>query len=750
MGVEHLQKLDVGGDEGDEVALVAALELGRRQPPQRREHLVAHERELLEGQIVVAQLLAVAQGAAHDTARCHERARRGEPDALRKPRRVGQRVGREHREEDGGQKAEHAERGREHHPRKERLHEAHEPQHHRHVRAPRALRGRVPALRSVRPAVLRGALVARLLGRARRLVGADRSREALEVRLLAPQPRERALARQQLLARARLGHAPVGHHVDAVGLGHGGQPVGDHDDGLLARKLADDLHDGALALRVHVGRGLVEHVHRRVVQKRTGKRQALPLPSREVRPLLGDGHVQTARSAHEPVRPATRERRPQLVVSRLRIGQKQVRPHRAFEQVAGERHDAHRARHRGARRLQKGHAAQLHLSGEARVAPAQHARQRGLARAALAHDARERSRRRLEVHVREHLPLAVVGIAHPAQRHARALRVDRARSALGLGRVQDGKHLVGGGHAVHGRMEERPERAQRDEELRRQEHHGKGREQGDLAVRELNERHDDAHRRAAEREQVHDRDRVQLHAQKPHRRTAKRLGLLVHARMALPVGLVDLERGQTLQVLEERAAQVGVGAPVGAHDALGDLLHRHDGQGDERHARQEGRRRGQAQGREAREQREGGQNRVEQLRDVLAEVALQLLAALHAHLHGLGSGHPLGVGGPEAHELVVHLLAHRALGGLRRGQPATLRARQARHAHRDGGRRRAPQAPKPRAHVEHAFEPRLHEQAEQNHERHVGRERDPLQRHVGHDGPARGGHHAQKTHAEHV
>ena len=172
-------------------------------------------------------------------------------------------------------------------------------------------------------------------------------------------------------------------------------------------------------------------------------------------------------------------------------------------------------------------------------------------------------------------------------------------------------------------MEERPERAQRDEELRRQEHHGKGREQGDLAVRELNERHDDAHRRAAEREQVHDRDRVQLHAQKPHRRTAKRLGLLVHARMALPVGLVDLERGQTLQVLEERAAQVGVGAPVGAHDALGDLLHRHDGQGDERHARQEGRRRGQAQGREAREQREGGQNRVEQLRDVLAEVALQ-------------------------------------------------------------------------------------------------------------------------------
>ena len=64
VGIEHLQLLDVGGDQGDQVAPVTALQLGGGQAAECAEHLIPDEGQQLEGDIVVGGLLCVAQHAA--------------------------------------------------------------------------------------------------------------------------------------------------------------------------------------------------------------------------------------------------------------------------------------------------------------------------------------------------------------------------------------------------------------------------------------------------------------------------------------------------------------------------------------------------------------------------------------------------------------------------------------------------------------------------------------------------------------
>lgn len=58
MGIEHLQQLNVGGDDGDEVTSVPALQLGGAQPPQNPEHPVPDEGQQLKGDEMIARLLA--------------------------------------------------------------------------------------------------------------------------------------------------------------------------------------------------------------------------------------------------------------------------------------------------------------------------------------------------------------------------------------------------------------------------------------------------------------------------------------------------------------------------------------------------------------------------------------------------------------------------------------------------------------------------------------------------------------------
>ena len=61
VGVKNLQKLDVGGDNRNKVALVLALKLCGAKPAQRDKDLFSYKRQKLEGDKVVAGLLGIAQ-----------------------------------------------------------------------------------------------------------------------------------------------------------------------------------------------------------------------------------------------------------------------------------------------------------------------------------------------------------------------------------------------------------------------------------------------------------------------------------------------------------------------------------------------------------------------------------------------------------------------------------------------------------------------------------------------------------------
>lgn len=110
-----------------------------------------------------------------------------------------------------------------------------------------------------------------------------------------------------------------------------------------------------------------------------------------------------------------------------------------------------------------------------------------------------------------------------------------------------------------------------------------------------------------------------------------------------------------------------------------------------------------------------GQHRVEELRQVRAEIALQLLDALHADLHGLPGGGMLAVRRPQAHELVVHLLgARRAWPPRLQPGPCAARASGMRGARRWPGRRRRPAERRPRREPVPATSPCMNDPTSRN------------------------------------
>ena len=154
-------------------------------------------------------------------------------------------------------------------------------------------------------------------------------------------------------------------------------------------------------------------------------------------------------------------------------------------------------------------------------------------------------------------------------------------------------------------------------------------------------------------------------------------------------------------------------------------------------------------GRKRHEQRQGGEQGIEKLRQVLAEVALELLGALDAHLHGDARRHGLAVGGPERRELVVDLLAN---GAFRAGSGLAahaLRRRLAHHAHHDRPRRHRKNADR-HSRVSRALERRLQEQADDHEQRDIARKGHPLKRHIGDDELDSARHHRKQTFIEHV
>ena len=124
----------------------------------------------------------------------------------------------------------------------------------------------------------------------------------------------------------------------------------------------------------------------------------------------------------------------------------------------------------------------------------------------------------------------------------RTLRAARFR----LRQVEQAEDLVACGHAVHRDVEKRAELAHGDEEIRRQQDNQQRAAERDMPRAVLRRRHDDAERRAAVGDEVHDRDGVELHRQHLHRDAAELLGLHVHLLVLGLVRLIDLQRRESL------------------------------------------------------------------------------------------------------------------------------------------------------------------------------------------------------------
>ena len=258
-------------------------------------------------------------------------------------------------------------------------------------------------------------------------------------------------------------------------------------------------------------------------------------------------------------------------------------------------------------------------------------------------------------------------------------------AALGLGRIQNAKHAARGGHAVHGRVEQRSQAAHGQKELLRQKDDEEGSLKADLARGELQRGYDNAERGAHIDDQVHNANGAQLHHQQVHGRCAETLGLGVDALVPASIGLVDLKGGETLHGLQEHAAKIDIAAPVLGTDLFGVAHDHHNGDGDDRNAGEQQRGGKTRLAHEQYKQRDGCQAGKEELRQVAAKVHLELRGALDAGLDGLGGGDGLGVGGAECGELVVDERAH-AADGLERGLVAgALGQVDGGGAHDDGG-----------------------------------------------------------------
>ena len=111
-------------------------------------------------------------------------------------------------------------------------------------------------------------------------------------------------------------------------------------------------------------------------------------------------------------------------------------------------------------------------------------------------------------------------------------------------------------------MKEGAELSHGDKEIRRKENDEQTSRKSDMTAFVLRRRHDNAKRRTAVGDEIHDRDGVELHGQHLHGNLSEFLRLPVHLLIFEAVRLIDLQRGQPLQIFKESVAQRRVLSPV--------------------------------------------------------------------------------------------------------------------------------------------------------------------------------------------
>ena len=135
MRVEHLQQLDIRRQHGDQVAAVAALQLGGGQPAQRTKHFIADECQQFKGNKMVAALLGIVQHAARDGQHRQQQADRTKADGHAGQHTIQQRVSAQHRNENSAEEARHAQQHGSGHHGGQRFYQADQAAHHSQIAA---------------------------------------------------------------------------------------------------------------------------------------------------------------------------------------------------------------------------------------------------------------------------------------------------------------------------------------------------------------------------------------------------------------------------------------------------------------------------------------------------------------------------------------------------------------------------------------------------------------------------------------
>ena len=310
------------------------------------------------------------------------------------------------------------------------------------------------------------------------------------------------------------------------------------------------------------------------------------------------------------------------------------------------------------------HSADRDRAGIAAAASHKDGRNRGLAAAGCADDGREGSGREHKVEPVQDLPLRGVGKMQPPTDDVPVRAGLRARRRLR--QVEQAKDLVACCHAVHGDVEKRAELPHGNEKVCRQQDDQQRARERDMPRTVLCRCEDHTQRCTAIGNDIHDRNGIELHGQDLHGDLTKLLRFLVHDVVAQAVRLIDLQRGQPLQILQKGIAELRVLPPVARQELFCPCLHRRNGDRDQRNAHQQHDRCryiDKAQYGKERQRREHG---VEKLRQIRAEIRLELIHALDCDLHDLRRGDLLGIRRAKAQQLFVDLRAQRFFHSARR------------------------------------------------------------------------------------
>ena len=454
--------------------------------------------------------------------------------------------------------------------------------------------------------------------------------------------------------RAAFDYAARLHVIDAISGNDVGKAVGNDNDALGLGKLADVLQNHGFAFYINVARCFVKNINVFVGNKVYRQSQTLPLSAGKIGGVLGNDLVQPAVLPQKICQIDLLQGGVDFRVSDIGLGKAEVCPH-GFVKNVGVVADHRKAGIVG----RAGNAFQpfaAHCDRARRRAQrtGQQVYHRGFAAAGLAHKGGHTAAREGHGHVFQNLPLAVVGEADVLQRQ---LGVgDRLLTPDGVGLLQKRQNFLPGRNTVHGNVERRAERAQRQKKVHRYQNQEQRRNRGDCPLCDRTQRHSNAQPRAAVGNQIHNGRAGKLHDQNLHCDFTKRLAGFVHFAVLRGIGTENFQLLQALHTVQKGVAHRGVLPPILGKNFLCPSGNRHNGQWDQRHAAQKHQRHLPRDAHGNAEQQKRRKYGVKELRQVGGIVQIQLLHALHGNLGQARHAHIVGGAHAEAHDFVVDAL----------------------------------------------------------------------------------------------